>query len=484
MSTKRISSAEIIIWLFVFLLLALVASPFALGFKIKNDYADLTQKISSMMSIDVRMVKYDRGYFSADALLEVQLPGLPFALQFKEKIIHGPVYLGLLNQGKSPFIAAVVNGKMLPVIGFENIIEQVFSGQPALIYQNLIDFVGNVDSDAYISPINTFIEQDSGRLIINSSAMLITEYYSAQEEKISGEVNLSKLLINSDDVKISLNNLNISFAGKIGNNGLLIGDSVLSLDKLNAQSHTDQFSLRNFSASSVSTEVGSLLNSQIRINTQEILLSNQKLGPIIFALGINGLNANSINQLSDIQQRMDANIRQGIPAEQVNAQLMGEIITVVPELLKQAVISIDPFSVQSELGKLEASVNFSVDGMQQNTVTNPLFLLNAIRLEVNLAVDESLLKQLLEWQLSANESELLATANKQARKIEAQISMTQKIDENIRGLMDENWLTYANGKYSSNIKLQQGLMTINSKQIDPMAQIISQMQTAPAATRP
>ena len=113
MSAKRISPAEILIWIFVLLLVVVVASPFALGFKIKTDYSALTQKISDMMQIDLSIVKYDRGYFSSDVTMDVQIPGVPASFQFKEKIIHGPVYLGLINQGKSPFVAAVIKGELL-----------------------------------------------------------------------------------------------------------------------------------------------------------------------------------------------------------------------------------------------------------------------------------------------------------------------------------------------------------------------------------
>ena len=484
MSTKRIGLIEIIIWLFVLLLLVLIVSPFGLGFKIKNDYSMLTQNISDMMQVDVSIAKYDQGYFSSDVILEVQISGMPVALQFKEKIIHGPVYLGLLNQGKSPFVAAIVKGELLPTAGFESMLEQSFSGQPGLLYQNHIDFSGNVDIEGFMPPVNTVIEQETGPLTIKTSAVHITEYYSAGDEKISGEIKLSTLAMHSDAAKVNLNNLNISFSGKMGVNHLLRGDSVLSLDKLDIQSNADQFALSNFSVSSVSAEVGALVNSQLRLNAQQMLLSNQKLGPIVFALSVNGLNANSINQLSELQRNTQAKVQQGIPADQANAMLAGQMMSIIPELFKQAVITIDPLSIQSELGKLEASVDFSVDGLEQGASIDPMFLLSAINLEVNMSVDEALLKQLTEWQLVANENQIVAMGNEQSRKIEADIPMAQKVDENLKGLLDENWLTYEEAKYSSHIKLQQGLMTINGKQVDPMAQIMSQMGAAPDAALP
>ncbi len=482
MSTKRITSLEVIIWLFVFLLLALVLTPFGLGFKIKDDYSALMQKMSQMMQVDLRITKYDRGYFSSDVIIEMQLPGVPVGIQFKEKIIHGPIYLGLINQGKSPFIAAVVKGELLPAAGFESMVEQAFSGQPAIIYQSLIDFSGSVDVDGYMPPVDTVIEQDTGPLVIKSSGMLMTSHYSSADEKISGENKLSRFVLKSEDADINLNNLNISFSGKMGENNLLMGDSVLSIDKLDVQSNNDQFALSNFSVSSVSTEAGNLVNAQLRMNAQEVLLSNQQLGPIIFALSVNGLNADSLNQITEMQKTMEAKMQQGIPPEQLNAMLAGQMMGIVPELFKQAVITIDPLSIQSELGKLEASLDFSVDGLDQNAPADPMFLLNAVNFEMDLSVDEALLKQLVEWQLTANESKITATGSEQARKAEAEIPMAQKVEENLKGLVDENWLTLADAKYSSRIKLEQGLMMVNDREVDPMAQMMSQMGAAAVPT--
>ena len=332
--------------------------------------------------------------------------------------------------------------------------------------------------------VSTVIEQDTGPLIVQSSGVLIAEYYSALEEKLSGEMSLKKFLLSSDDITMDINNLNVSFSGMMGANDLLMGDSVLSFDKLNMQSTVEQFTLRNFSVSSVSSEVGALINSQVRVNAQELLLSNQKLGPIIFALGINGLNAGSINQLTQMRKDMDAKAKQGIPAEQINAMLLGQMMGILPDLFKQAVITIDPFSMKSELGSMEASLDFSVDGLDQNSPADPMFLLKAVNLEVDLGVDEPLLKQLVEWQLAANESQISPVGSEQVRKIETSVSMEQKVKENLKGLTDENWLVLENEKYSTNIKLQQGLMSVNDKFVDPMEQIMSQMSSPPAVSAP
>ena len=113
---------------------------------------------------------------------------------------------------------------------------------------------------------------------------------------------------------------------------------------------------------------------------------------------------------------------------------------------------------------------------------DPMFLLTAINLEMDMSADEALLKQLVDWQLTANAEQLMAVGNDRSKKAEASVSMSQKVDENLKGLIDENWLIYTDVKYSSRITLQQGMMTINNKQVDPMAQIMSQMGGSDASS--
>ena len=135
MSTKRISLAEILLWIMVLLLVVIAVSPIALGFKIKDDYTAMVQKMSEMMQADVQVVSYERGFFSSDVMLETRIPNYPLTLQFKEEVIHGPLYLGLLNQGKSPLVAAVVKGEMLTPASAQPVFNKLFPGQSALVYQ-------------------------------------------------------------------------------------------------------------------------------------------------------------------------------------------------------------------------------------------------------------------------------------------------------------------------------------------------------------
>ena len=483
MSAKKSNYFEITIWALVLLLLIMVVAPFALGFKIESDYSDLNKRMSDIFKVEIAISSYDRGYFSSQAVLDVQLPGFPEKIKFKEKIIHGPIYLGLINQSKSPFVAAVVRGQIETSVVEDELLKSVFQGQSALLYQNLIDFAGNVDIHAYMPAINTDVISDGKLHHIESSALNIGLKYNQSEQKIVGENKLNNLIVTSKNEKISLNNLELGFSGKMTENDLLMGDSVLSFDELEIKSSEEQFVLRDFSISSVNSEAASLVNSQLRINARSLFFSNEKLGPIVLQLNANGLNAKSLLEMADANKNLQLKFQSAIPEEQMNAILAEKMMSLIPELLSQAVISIDPLSVQSELGALQANMSFSVNAPNSNVAADLFYLLTAIDFSLSIAVDEDFLKQLVEWQLMAVDEQLSSSLNTQARKSELDISIKQKVAENIKGLLDENWLSFEAGQYKSKIKLQQGILNVNGMQLDPMTQILSQMNAVPMATQ-
>ena len=484
MSVKKISPVEILIWFVVFLLLLLVISPFALGFKIKNDYTAMVDNLSNIMQADVRILSYTRGFFTSDVMLEMRIPNAPVAVQFRENIIHGPLYLGLLNQGKSPLAGAVVNGELVVNPEFKAQADKIFAGKSPLIYQSIIDFSGNVSSEAYVPPVDAVIEDDTGALAIQSSGMVMSSRYSMAHQTMSGESSLPMFAISSEQGSMSLDNLTMNFSANMGSNGLLMGDSNLSLGKLDVQGQDDQFALHDLRISSVTSEVGQLINSLVQMNAREIYASNERFGPATFNMAVNGLNAVSLKQLQDMQKEIQAQMEQGLPPEQINAMVAGQMIALVPDLMKQADIKIDPLKLESELGALESRLSFSVEGLDQNAPADPMFMLSALNLDLTFDVDAPLMRQLIVWYLSANENQVAAAGDPRARQAEKNLPLDQKVNENLQGMIDENWLTLKDGVYSSHISLHQGQMQLNDKLVDPLQQFMSQMPAPGGAPTP
>lgn len=481
MSTKKVSIAEILLWICIVLLILVSLSPFALGYKIKSDYTKLIDEISTVMQMDMQIESYNQGYFSSDCTLSLSIPGVSEPLLFKENIIHGPVYLGLINQGKSPFVAAVINGESDVSAAKQDMILSLFFADKPMVYQNIIDYTGNVELEGYVPASNVRIEENMATINIVTSGMVFNESYSIAQQEFKGDLQIPSISISSDDFTTRAESLTMSFSGAMGTNNILIGDSVGSVAHINFDSGEGQFSIRDMTIRSITSESGQLINSGAQISTREILASNQKFGPVEFNMSVNGLNAQSLSQLQSIQQEVNDQITQGIPAEQANAMMMGQIMGILPQLISQAEIKINPLSVNSELGKLEADMDFSLQDVDENTPADPMFLMGAINLDLNLSIDEQLFRQFISWQLQGQQQ---AISDLQEEPIEISAEdLELQVKQNIDEMMAENWIIQDEGVYFSKINMHQGELLINDKAVDPMQQVMSSMNAEPAAVQ-
>ena len=440
MSTKKISIPEIILWLCVLVLIVISLTPFALGFKIKSDYTLLIDNLSDISSLDLELLQYEQGIFSSEAILAVNVPSMTEQIQFKEQIIHGPIYFGLLSQGKSPLVAAVIKGQLNVSPSQQEMVQKIFADNNPLVYQTVIDFSGELDAQFYVPAIDTQFEDEFGPVHIQSGGLILNEHYSSITGQMKGEMQVPALKVNSELLLMSAESITMSFSGAMGGNDIMIGDSVVSMNLLDIDSGDEQFAVRDLVIRSVSSENAGLINSNSRIEARELLASNQKFGPLVLNISLNGINAESLNELQSIQSEVDEKLQQGLPPEQVNAMMTGQIMAVVPDLIKQAEIKINPLSINSELGKLEADLDFTLEGLDSDAPADPAFLLGAINLDLNVSIDDSLLKQFITWELENNQQTDEYFGSELSKKTESEVPIEQKVSENIQGMLDENWL--------------------------------------------
>ncbi|VAW60228.1 hypothetical protein MNBD_GAMMA11-2758 [hydrothermal vent metagenome] len=475
MSTKRISILEILLWIFVLILILLSFTPFALGFKIKADYTRLVTDMAEILQVDLQILNYEQGLFSSEATLAIKLPDKQISIKFKEEIVHGPIYFGVLSQGRSPLVAAVVKGQIDISAEKQVMVQKVFVNKVPLVYQHIIDFAGDVETQAYIPSVNTSFNDDEGTVSVQSSGMVINEHFSAASRQLSGDAKIPTLKIKTPTYSINVDGINLSFSGGIGKNQIVIGDSVISLNLFDIVSGAEQFTLRDFTIRSITSETGNLISSGSNISALEVFASNQKFGPIKLDLNLNGVSAQGLNQLQVIQDEVAEMKEKGLPEEQINSMMTGQIMGVIPELIRQAEVKIDPLSISSELGKLEANMDFALQGIDADTPADPMFLLGAVSMDLNVSIDEPLLKQFVTWQLKSSDQASAYQGSEQSRAVEAGIPLNQKVTENIQGMVDENWLKKSRGVYTSKISMHQGELLINEKPVDPMQQIMSSM---------
>jgi len=477
MSTKRIGLAEVLLWVFVFILILLSFTPLALGFKIKSDYTQLVTNLAEILQLELQIENYEQGLFSSEASLSVVLPDNQGKIKFKEEIIHGPVYFGLLSQGKSPLVAAVIKGELDVLPEQQAMVKKFFADKKPIVYQHIVDFSGSLESQSYIPSVNNSFEGERGPVTVQFAGIVITERFDAVNMQLSGGIKLPVFKMKTADYSLGANAINLSFSGSMGEHNIIIGDSAMSVNLFEVNSESGQFSLRDFTARTVTSEAGSLINSGTSISIQEVLASNQKFGPLQLDFKLNGISASALNQLQAIQDEVAEMKKKGLPEEQISSMMTGQIMGVVPDLIKQAEIKVDPLSINSELGELKADMDFALQGIDADTPADPMFLLGAVSMDLNVSIDKPLLKQFVSWQLKNSAAADLAQGAETdvPGSASVDISVDQKIAANIQDLIDRNWLKESVRGYSSKVSMHQGELLINEKPVDPVQQIMSSM---------
>lgn len=464
MSTRRISVIEIFIWLLLLVIILLAISPYAVGFKVKSEYAQTVDKFAELLQLDMQVEEYHQGFYSSVAVLSVSLPDITEKVYLNEEIVHGPVSLGLLNQHQTPFVVAVVHGDLDVAKTDIDILHKLFNGKSALLYQHILAFNGDIESQLYLPSTRSTFENNGEIITVTSSGALLKQLVNANGVK--GDFSLPSLKVKSGSTLVNVDTLSVSFTATEGSNQLMVGESVVSVNALEINSEQEQFALKSLAARSITSDNNELINSGTQISISEVLASNHKFGPLKFNLSLNGLNGQSLHQLQSLQQQLNEKRLQGIPEEQLNAMLMGQVMAIVPDLIKQAEIRINPLSVNSELGRLEADMDFSMTGIDANTPADPVYLMQAMKFNLNFSIDEPLIKQLISWNIQ----------NAQLSK-DTVAPTPQLVNDNLNELLKEKWLVLNEGVYMSEITMSQGQLLINGKAIDPMQQIMSTTST-------
>jgi len=479
MASKRISPFEILIWILVVFLLLAVLSPIGMGFKIQNDYPAMIQQHASSMDMVATVKSFKRGLYSSQAQIEITDPGSGNALMMIEDIIHGPIYLGLLTQGKSPLVAAVVKGKLAMVGNLQQAIKDLSGFDSLLGYQSVIDFNGNLEADLYSPPINNVTTKDGEQVRLNTSGIVGHTSFNVTEQKVVFTMSFPALNYESATEAAMFKHIQLDFAVQRGKTGILIGDSAVAFKDIDLDLDGKQFAMKDFGLRTITSENGQLIGSVTQVRMRSMLADNAKIGPAQLNIDVQGLDANALLQFQKTQKDINAKRQQGMPEDQINSMMAGKMMTLVPALFKQAKIVIDPLTIDSELGKVDGTLSFSVSGLDDKAPMDPTLILAAINFDLNLAIDKALLKKLIEIRLE-NEQAQQALANMdKAQKSERKIPVPQKVDENIQGMIDENWLQSSADGYTLDMSLHEGKMQLNGKPFNPMQMMMSGMGQAP-----
>ncbi len=469
MSVKKITLIEFFLWLVILALFVAFLSPFVYGFKIKHDYSEIIQGLSKSLHVKINIVKYEQGFFSSTLDLVIDFPRLDGRILVKEKIIHGPIYIGLLKQKKSPFINAVVHGELSTSLKQQPLLKELFSNNSAPAYQTIIHYSGDVDTQLYVPSIHTQLLKDTTSLQIDSTAILINRYYSPLNSDVSSDIDVPLFKFKSKEITINIDSLYMSFIGTDeGLKDILIGDAIIAIGSFDMDSGVDQLTLRGVVLHLLSSEKNNLFDIESQLNIQKIFSSNHKFGPLVFGLNLGGINYNKLNEVKNAYDGKQKRVAKKGSVNVFAGNSM-QLVKQASQVIKH--IEIKEFKIASELGGLNAKFNFKLGSSQQSKLKDETKL-SVLNLDLDAKADSMLLKQIISWELENEFKSIFKFYTPVIKKEETKQLHDKKVLKKLRQLMDESWLAYSDHQYHSKITLYKGKLLVNNQIERSIEQVI------------
>ena len=215
--TKVINGFVISALIFVTLLLL----PLGMSFWVKKNYLKLLGCLGHMHNIDLKLVKFERGWFVSDSLIQVTLPTVnknnsPLQFMLKQRILNGPYLLGKIADKKRIYFAKCL---------IYNVSEE-----PNFVLHSstLIHFNNTNETVLHANKINFTTRQQH----INLQNLSFKVRYSPSNRQLTSDTTAKSLTISEQQNNfIIFNNLFLHNALQ-QKNSLCYGQRSLEADKL------------------------------------------------------------------------------------------------------------------------------------------------------------------------------------------------------------------------------------------------------------
>lgn len=289
MSAIRDYFLEIVLTIVSLFLLLLLVLPLFSGYKIQSDYSVLVKALSKGTGLTFEVVSFQRHWFRSDAKLIAKNLKHDVLFEFNHQIIHGPLYLGLVLDRRSPFVNMVIKGSALPGEQLKELSLVVNVPVKKIDVEAYIGFNEDVVANVSISSVL------NGYTALNQDKVIELDLrYMSQEGRYQGEVHVPELLLHSRSF-FELENFILSF-DEVYRDDVLAGDIVLSFDLLKLKINNRIVDFRKVSARVESAIKNSLLDMELDINISKVNLFNEQVNSLSFGLEFDALDVLDINE--------------------------------------------------------------------------------------------------------------------------------------------------------------------------------------------
>jgi len=371
-------------------------TPFVIGILIEKNYPGIFEKLSRAPQVSSKIIQYQRGWFSSNAIIKVTLHS-PRIRNYSESveiishIQHGPVILEKLADGSKKLLVAIAIMKNHSNTHFlkmkTRVVWQITGAikghvfPSSLVYQfldgnlTISGVKGNFKLSRSFQEMSGKMSMDSGSLVLKNSNIV--------PPVIRPLIKLNQMSSDVDFKNVKFKDKRNKVIGK-----LWFGYRKVNIGKLtifNREGHPFEFS--NISLNMTSTQQDDKANLALRYGINQVKGSDLAVGPIQFAIAMDGLNSQALaqltHQLTKEQQRRKLTQRELAKFYQPALSLLGQGF----------IISLQKFNIGTAQGAVDLTAHITVP--KQSGAPNFHFLADNLAASLQLKMPRIWLLHLL-----------------------------------------------------------------------------------------
>jgi uncharacterized protein YdgA (DUF945 family) len=453
--------------LFLLIVALSVAAPGFLGMQTEQRYNAV---VNQLQAAGYRVIDrtYARGWFTANARLQVELPlpegraddGEPPRLLVRTHAVHGP-FLGELER---PFGLARLDSEIW--LGSEPLV--VGDGEAPV--RTLVGFLGSTQ---------TLVQVPARKLGFSGgtfeSAPVVGEFrFGGGDTVASGELSMPSLRVTAEDgVRGELGGLRLAVDLRRGPAGLPVGEWRFELAQVSVSSPEEAkaFALDGLEVAGASTVSDGALDGSADYRVRSVSADGQTFGPFDMRIAVRRL---PVDALARIQAASDEATAAGASAEERSQALGVALLANADALLAMdPSVALERLTAELPDGAVAASLELRAVGLRLVQLRDAETALGHVQGKAALRLPEATLDALLRQQ-GRHQLAALAEAQDEAEppsEEEIEALAGEFAAQQIEGLVAQQILVRDAGALALAAELRNGLLTVNGKSI-PLAPLL------------
>jgi uncharacterized protein YdgA (DUF945 family) len=457
----------------VLLLLILVLAPGGMGIIAQKRIKDLAQNWPANSPFSIKVLSYDRGWFSSTMQLDVTVTNPahnpPVHVFVNESIVHGPVIISL----SSRFIGigqAYAHGEFVVPEDQQALFKQYIDQTNLVTNCLFLHLFGSVTVKLNVPEMTITNPADPQTKVIIEGLSTVAKI-SPRAAHISSQSVMQSLTWQDAASTMIIDNLHGHSNLSKTVEGLWLGDINLDLDGLayNSGSKT-LFSLKNAEYKSTSKEKDGLVSGNNHLSFESLTLQGSTYGPAEVAVNVQNVNAEPLAQLKRLAKVMQQQDGSGLAAQYTKRTER----LVLKTIARGMQLTVNPISMQTPNGEITGQLNISMpnllDDASGKTIKHPHVtigqLIGGAQGSLQFSVPKVIVLNSLQNTILDNMKAMSQMLGNDASK-DASLTAAaqQRASAQLQGWVAAGLLIENGTNYQFNAAYQQGKLLVNGKPI-------------------